>query len=46
MQDRKRLNEALRQYSKFSGDLDDVDFVPPASTTAKPRTLPAQRPLP
>jgi pilus assembly protein CpaC len=43
MQDRERLNDALRQYSKFSGDMDDVDFVPPASPTAKARSAPAQR---
>jgi Flp pilus assembly secretin CpaC len=42
MQDRERLNEALRRYSKFSGDMDEVDFVPPASTNAKPRSTPAR----
>lgn len=30
MQDRARLSDALRQYTKYSGDLDAVDFVPAA----------------
>jgi pilus assembly protein CpaC len=34
MEDRKRLEDALRQYADFSGDLDDVDFVPPAKNVA------------
>jgi pilus assembly protein CpaC len=46
MQDRERLKDALRQYSKFSGYMDDVDFVPQASRTTKPRSAPAQRPAP
>lgn len=28
MQDRARLGDALRRYTEFSGDLDEVDFVP------------------
>jgi hypothetical protein len=28
MQDRARLGDALRRYSEYSGDLDEVDFVP------------------
>lgn len=45
MQDRERLNEALRRYSKFSGDMDEVDFIPPASTS-KPRPAPQHRTAP
>lgn len=46
MQDRARLNEALRRYSRFSGDMDEVDFIPPAPATAKLRSAPAKRPSP
>ncbi|HVW25516.1 MAG TPA: pilus assembly protein N-terminal domain-containing protein [Polyangiaceae bacterium] len=45
MQDRERLNEALRRYSKFSGDMAEVDFVP-AATTSKPRRAPQHRSAP
>lgn len=30
MQDRARLSDALRHYTEYSGDLDEVDFVPAA----------------
>lgn len=42
MEDRKRLDDALRQYDGFSGDLDDVDFVP-AAKLGHPRSAPAAR---
>lgn len=35
MEDRKRLDDALKQYSDFSGDLDDVDFVPAAKRRSR-----------
>jgi pilus assembly protein CpaC len=49
MQDRARLDDALRRYTEYSGDLDEVDLVPaakspqrspvaPASSSAVPRT--------
>jgi hypothetical protein len=36
MQDRGRLNDALRHYSEYSGDLEKVDLVPAAKVPAKP----------
>jgi len=30
MQDRERLDDALKKYREYSGDLDEVDFVPAA----------------
>lgn len=38
MQDRARLSDALRHYTEYSGDLDEVDFVPSAKA---PTTGPA-----
>ena len=40
MQDRERVNEALKSYTEFSGDMDEVDYIPPANTS-KPRALAA-----
>ena len=40
MQARKHLSEALRRYDEYSGDLDEVDFVPKAKgppTATKPK---------
>jgi pilus assembly protein CpaC len=34
MQDRARLSDALRHYTEYSGDLDEVDFVPSAKVPA------------
>jgi pilus assembly protein CpaC len=31
MQDRERVTAALRSYSEFSGDLDEIDYVPAAA---------------
>lgn len=40
MQDRERVNAALQSYTKFSGELDEVDYIPPPHTSrrAAPRT--------
>jgi pilus assembly protein CpaC len=43
MQDRERVTSALRSYVNFSGDLEDVDFLPRAKTS-KPSFLPLQSP--
>jgi len=40
MEDRRRLDDALRSYEDYSGNLDKVDFVPPAKT-ARPAAQPA-----
>ncbi len=34
MEDRRRLDDALRAYTDYSGDLDKVEFVPPAKRRA------------
>lgn len=34
MEDRRRLDDALRAYTEYSGDLDKVDFVPAAKSRA------------
>jgi hypothetical protein len=34
MQARERLNDALRAYKDYSGDLEKVDFVPAAGARA------------
>jgi pilus assembly protein CpaC len=36
MQDRERVNDALKTYNEFSGHIDDVDFIPRANTGKKP----------
>jgi hypothetical protein len=38
MQDRERVAAALKSYTEFSGDMDEVDYIPPANTN-KPRAL-------
>jgi len=43
MQDRERVASALKSYANFSGDLDGVDYLPPAKTS-KPSFLPIQSP--
>lgn len=35
MQDRERVNAALKSYTDFSGDMDEVDYIPPPNTRAK-----------
>ena len=40
MQDRERVNAALKSYTDFSGDMDEVDYIPPANTN-KPRAASA-----
>jgi pilus assembly protein CpaC len=40
MQSRQRLDEALRAFSDYDGDLDEVDFVPAAP---RPATAPRRR---
>jgi Flp pilus assembly secretin CpaC len=40
MEDRRRLDDALRQYADYSGDIDDVSFVPPAKTAPRPGAKP------
>lgn len=39
MQDRERVNAALKSYTEFSGNMHDVDYIPPSNTN-KPRALP------
>jgi pilus assembly protein CpaC len=46
MQDRERLNDALHRYTKFSGDMDDVDFVPKTPGTARTPHNAQKRPAP
>ena len=41
MQDRVRLSAALRQYTEFSGDLNEIDFIP--SATSQDRSAIAPR---
>jgi pilus assembly protein CpaC len=36
MQDRERVNAALRSYTDFSGDMGEVDYLPPPKTSSKP----------
>ena len=47
MEDRRRLDDALRQYADYSGDLDEASFIPPAKTApragVKRSTPPAPR---
>jgi pilus assembly protein CpaC len=43
MQDRERVASALKSYANFSGDLDEVDYLPPAKA-GKPAFLPLQSP--
>ena len=38
MQDRERVNAALKSYTEFSGNMQDVDYIPPSNTN-KPRAL-------
>jgi pilus assembly protein CpaC len=38
MQDRERVADALRSYSAFAGDLDEVDYMPPAPVKAPRQT--------
>jgi pilus assembly protein CpaC len=44
MEDRRRLDDALRSYEDYSGNLDKVDFVPPAKTARPAASAPASRP--
>jgi pilus assembly protein CpaC len=44
MEGRRRLEDALRAYEDYSGDLEKVDFVPPAKTTRPVAKPPASRP--
>lgn len=44
MEDRRRLDDALRAYEDYSGNLDKVDFVPPAKTARPASQTPASRP--
>jgi pilus assembly protein CpaC len=43
MQDRERVTSALKSYTNFAGDLDEVDYLPPAKT-GKPTSLPSHLP--
>jgi len=43
MQDRERVASALKSYANFSGDLDEVNYLPPAKAS-KPSFLPLQSP--
>jgi pilus assembly protein CpaC len=36
MENRERLEAALASFAEYSGDIDKVDFMPPAKTKAKP----------
>lgn len=40
MQDRARLDDALRRYTEFAGDVDEVDFVPAAKRLSPAPALP------
>jgi pilus assembly protein CpaC len=39
MQDRNRVENALAHYTEYSGNLEDVDFIPPAKSKS-PSTTP------
>jgi len=43
MQDRERVNAALKSYTEFSGDMDEVDYIPPPNTNKK-TAVPAPAP--
>jgi pilus assembly protein CpaC len=44
MQDRERVNAAMKSYTDFSGDTDEVDYIPPPNIHAKsPVPAPATR---
>jgi pilus assembly protein CpaC len=40
MENRERLEAALSSYAEYSGDIDEVDFMPPAKTKASPKSPP------
>jgi len=45
MQDRERVNSALKSYTEFAGDMDDMDTIPPSNTGKKTdRTKPPSSP--
>jgi pilus assembly protein CpaC len=44
MQDRERVSAALKSYANFSGDLDEVNYIPPTRPATKPMAAPPTLP--